>query len=160
MTTILVQMTDKNMQWTEEAVHLAAAMAHNSGETVSLLKLVPAQHLSWLGTTMPDMTETREASERLWSCKAIAEDYGVELCVQPFQYADLIGGLVDAVDEFAARALFVHVPETAIPVWRKFQLWDLRRQLTQRKVALYTLDQPVQAANINLDTSVLTRRVS
>lgn len=144
MSTILIQMADR--QWTEEALHLACAMARSDHSEVMLLNLVPAQHYGWLGTSLGVAGMSSEESSYIWNCKAIAARYGIDLCVQPFQYMTLIGALVDSVDEFDARALFARVPQSAIPLWSRYERWDLRRQMTQRGCALYLLDDPARAS--------------
>ena len=52
--------------------------------------------------------------------------------------------LRDVVDALGTETIFADVPHSAIAAWHKFQVWDLRRQLEQRKCMLYTLDQPMQ----------------
>lgn len=142
MKTLLVQMADR--AWTEAALHVACAMARSSedGGTVVLLRMIETQHYSWLGTEFAYGTDTPEASSTLWAYKAIAEKYGVTLCVEPMQWITFVDAMVQAADALDADAVFARVPESSIPLWQRYQTWDLRRQLQGRKRALYTLDKP------------------
>src|SRR5262249_22085629 len=127
-------------RWTKEALHLACAMAHNTRSNVVLLRLVETQHYSWLGTSYAWESFSAEESAVLWDYKAIAGEYMVDLCIQPMQYVSLNDVVVEASDELESDVVFACIPESAIPMWRKFQVWDLRRQLQQRHRTLYTLD--------------------
>ena len=111
MKTLLVQMADR--QWTEEALHVACAMAHSSNDnagTVILLRMIETQHVSWLGTDFGTASSSPEESNLLWAYKAIAEKYGVDLCVEPMQWVDYVDALVQAADALEANAVFAHVP--------------------------------------------------
>ena len=46
-TTILVITGEPN--WTRRAVHLAAAMAHEAGAALIVVRMVPVAHLEYLG---------------------------------------------------------------------------------------------------------------
>ena len=160
MNTILVQMADR--QWTEEALHLACAMARNSETptTVTMLRLIYAQNYGWLGTSFGSTDWlTKEDSDLLWGCKAIAEHYEIELLVQPMQWMTYVGAIVDASDDLESGAVFACVPQYKLPFWRKFQIWDLRRQLEKRGRTLYTLDQPVQSLILATQVGALRQQV-
>lgn len=144
MKTVIVQMAERD--WTERALHVACAMARSNGAAVVLLRLIEMQHLSWLGTDFGYEPLSPDASSAVWAYKSIASDYGVELRVQSFQYVSFSAALVEAAEDHHALALFADVPRHALAAWRRFQVWSLRRQLQASRCALYTLDQPVQAA--------------
>lgn len=145
MNTLLVQMADR--RWTEEALHVACAMARsangNAG-TVVLLRMIKTEHYAWLGTDYGYELCSPDESNLVWTHKAIAEKYGVELCIEPMQSIDYVDTLVQAADALDADAVFANVPASHIPLWHRFQTWDLRRQLQRNKRALYTLEQPTQ----------------
>ena len=143
MKTILVQMADR--QWTEEALHLACAMARNTESNVTLMRMIHAQHYSWLGTSLGYEMLSSDESDAIWAYKAVAQKYNVELRVQPMQWISYVGAIVDASDQLDAEVVFANVPQRALPLWRRFEIWDLRRQLEQRQRTLYLLDQPVQS---------------
>ncbi len=143
MNLILVQMADR--PWTEEALHLACAMARSTHSQVALLRMLHAQHYGWLGTSLGYEPISAQESETQWLYRKIAHQYGVELCVESMQWMTYVGAMVDASDELDAEVVFASVPATAFPVWRHYLTWDLRRQLKQRNRVLYTLDQPVQS---------------
>ncbi|MBZ0301103.1 MAG: hypothetical protein K8J31_15250 [Anaerolineae bacterium] len=139
MNTIMVQMSDT--QWTMEAMHLASALARSSGGKVILLHLILANNPGLLGWGIP----TPNAAERhhFHECAAVAEDYGVEFCVQPMQFVTLTDALAQAAESLNAAILFAHIPPSRFPIWRQYRLWSLKRQL--HGCQLYTLDehQPV-----------------
>ncbi len=140
MTTFLVHMAKP--QWTEEALHLACAMAHTSDADLVMLELIPVQHYSWLGTSFGFQQEGDKHDE-VKRYRGIAASYDVELSVQPMQYISLIGALVEAVELLEAQALFTHIPTSSLPLWRSLQIWNLHRQLARQGCTLHTLDQPV-----------------
>jgi len=143
MESIIVQMSAP--QWTEQALHLACAMARTTHSEVILLRMMETQHLSWLGTSYGVQTFSPEESARLWDYKAIAERYGVEFSIQPMQCVTYIDALVEARELMNAEAVFAALPKSRIPLWRKFQGWLLKRQLANRHCTLYTLDQPIRS---------------
>lgn len=133
METVMVQMSDE--RWTKEAVHLACALARKLNGRVVLLRLSPAIHpglLGW-GITPPSADEQRRVTEYA----EIAEDYGLEFCVQPMQFVSLDEALAQTVELLQATVLFANIPLSNIPFWRHFRLWNLKRQLGGCR--LYTL---------------------
>lgn len=139
MKTIIVHMSDE--AWTREAMHLASALARNINGKIVLLRLVLANNpglLGW-GVAPPAADEQRQIKDYA----AVAEDYGVEFCVQPMQFIALEGALVQAAEALDAAFLFAHIARSRISVWRRFRLWNLKRQL--HHCCLYTLyeDQPL-----------------
>lgn len=134
MNTIMVQLSDA--QWTREAMHLASALAVNTGSKIMLLQLVEVNHPALLGWEFAPMTQ---AEEQLHECAAIAEDYGVEFSFQLMQYVTLTDALAQAVEAHGASALFAHISESRLPFLRRFDLWNLNRQLGNCR--LYTLDK-------------------
>ena len=136
MKTIMVQMSDK--QWTMEALHLACAMARSIGGQVVLLRLMLANNpglLGWGLITPP----TAEEYTQMGEYAAVAEDYGVECCVQSMQYVSLIDALGQAVEHVNAAVLFASIPQSRFSLFRKFRLWSLKRQLANCR--LFTLDE-------------------
>jgi hypothetical protein len=144
MEAIIVQMADG--QWTEAALHLACAIARTTHSEIVLLRMIETQHLSWLGASVDFDSFSMEDTERLWAYKAIAEKYGVEFSVEPMQWVSYVEAMVEASDQLNAEVVFAHIPESRLPIMRKFQTWELRHELTQRNRTLYTLDQPVKTS--------------
>jgi hypothetical protein len=132
MNTIMVQLSD--VQWTREAMHLASALAVNTGSRVVLLQLIEVNHPALLGW---DLAPGSAKQEQIEDCAAIAEDYGVEFHLQPMQYVTLTDALAQAVETHEASALFANIPEGKLPFWRRVELWNLNRQLGNCQ--LYTL---------------------
>ena len=145
MKTIMVQMADE--QWTMEAMHLACALARNTQSRLVLLYLVMANHPGLLGWGMSP--PTTDEQDRIEVYAEVAEDYGVEFAMQPMQFISLTEALAQAVDLLDARVLFAYISPGRIPLWSRFQLWNLKRQLGT--CHLYTLgeDQPVSMRGID-----------
>jgi hypothetical protein len=134
MNTIVVQLS--NRAWTMEAMHLACALARNIGGEIALLHLAPANNpglLGW-GVTPPTPAEY----EQMKDYASVAEDYGVAFTVQPMQYVSMPDALAQVAEVLNAVALFAHIPASRVAVWRRFQLWNIRRQMHHCR--LYTLD--------------------
>jgi len=140
MTTMMVQIADRT--WTMQAMHLACAMARNTGSSVILLYLMPIKNPGLLGSELGITPPTPAQYADFDEYALIAEDYGVEIGLQPMQYESLCEALAQAVELLKPLALFARVPESIIPLWCRFQLWTLQRQLTAQNCRLYTLDQP------------------
>lgn len=140
MNIIVVEMADR--LWTMQAMHLASAMARNTGGKIVLLHLIrvanPALLHSELGVTPPTQQEYTDIDDYA----SVAEDYGVEITLQPMQYESYVDAVVQSVEHLKASIIFARVPESMIALWRKFQLWNMGRQLAAQKCQLYTLDQP------------------
>ena len=135
MKTIMVQMS--NEQWTMEAMHLASALARSTQGKVVLLHLVLANNAGLLGWGIPEPTD--EEQHFLEEYDTVAEDYGVEFCVQPMQYISLTDALAQAVDSTGASILFANIPDSRIPFWKQFRFWNLKHRL--HNCRLYTLDE-------------------
>src|SRR5262245_49691972 len=104
MYTILVQKADDN--WTMQALHLACAMARNTGAEVALLRLMQVQHLSYLGTPFGNNPPTHQEQNRLKEYALTAEDYGVELTLHSMQCTTLLDAVVEAAEYLDARVVF------------------------------------------------------
>jgi hypothetical protein len=139
MKTIMVQMSDK--QWTMEAMHLASALARNIDGKIILLRMVLANNpglLGW-GIASPSAEEQRQ----LYEYSAIAEDYGVQFCIQPMQYISSTEATTQAVELFKVDVLFANIPRSSIPLWQKFRLWNMKRQLGNCHLYTMTEEQPL-----------------
>lgn len=143
MNRIMVQVADK--KWTTEALHLACAMARNSNMSITLVRFMEVGHPGYLGTDMGYIAPTTQEYKDLQEYTATAEDYGVELDMSSIQCLSPLDVVAQAAEELAAEVVFARVPETSIPYWRKFQLWNLKRELKGQHCQLFTLDQPENA---------------
>jgi hypothetical protein len=131
----MVQMSDE--KWTMEAMHFASALARSINGEIVLLHLMLANNPGLLGWAInpPSARERRQTKEYA----AVAEDYGIEFCVQPMQYISLDAALAQAADRFNVSILFAHIAQRNVPYWRRFRLWNLKRHLGDCR--LYTLDE-------------------
>jgi hypothetical protein len=126
-------------------MHLAAALARNEGGKVALLRLVPVQHLSFLGTPLGDVSPTNQEYEDLKQYTATAEDYGVELTVYTMQCYASLDAVAQAAQAVDAQVVFASVPPSHIPYWQRLRTWQLAHKLNHRQ--LFTLDQPAERHN-------------
>lgn len=137
MTTIMVQLMDH--QKTLEALHFAAALARSRRGKVALVKMVPVQHLGWLGTELGYAHFTDGDHKTLLEYRAVAESYGVAVETRVFQYVSLADAIADAADYVDAQVVFAALPHSVIPFQDRFGIWLLRRRLAQQDRQLYLL---------------------
>ena len=130
-TVIMVQIADNDRAWTLEALHCAAIMARERSAKIVLVKMIPVQHIGWLGTELGYLHLTEHDEQELADYAATLEDYGVDYEVCPFQYATLTDALVQAAEFVGAQTVFATLPASRIPFWQRFQLHDLRHHLAQ-----------------------------
>jgi hypothetical protein len=155
MQKIMVQVADRN--WTLSALHLACALARSMDAEIALVKMVPVQHISWLGTEFGYQNLTVGDHDELIAYQATAEDYGVPLHTEMFQYMTLPDAIADAAEYFGAQVVFATLPKSALPYWRRFQLWNLRRRLARQHRQFYTLDRPRDTSATDWTPSILVR---
>src|SRR5262245_49339568 len=108
MQTIMVQVADLN--WTMAALHLACALARSTEAAITLVKMVPVQHISWLGTEFGYQNLTMREHDELAAYQTTAEDYGVLLNKELFQYMTLPDAIADAAEYCGAQVVFATLP--------------------------------------------------
>jgi hypothetical protein len=128
---IMVQISDR--EWTLEALHCACLLARNTSARIALVKMVPVQHATWLGTNLGYMNLTYQGHAEFVDYQTTIEDYGVEFTPLVFQYITLIEATVQAAEHVNARIVFASIPASIIPWWTKLQRWMLRRQLIHQR---------------------------
>jgi len=128
---IMVQIS--NREWTLEALHCACRQARNTSARIALVKLIPVQHTSWLGTEWGYMNFTHQEQADFADYQATIEDYGLEFTPMPFQYVTLPEAIAEVAESIDAQLVFAQLPESMIPFWTKFQQWMLNRQLAHQK---------------------------
>lgn len=138
MSTIMVQVMDS--QKTLEALHFACALAHGQQTKVVLVKMVPVDHVSWLGTELGEDHFTDEDSQALRTYREVANSYEVEVETQTFQYTTLTPAIVQAADYVGAQIVFAELPPSVLPFWYRFRAWLLRQALAERGGHLYLLE--------------------
>ena len=138
MNLIAVQMADA--RWTLEAMHYASALARRTDGKVLLLHLTPVANPGLLGWGIAAPTEEEE--QLLTGYATVAEDYGVPFCIQPLQYLSPIAAVIQAAAQLQTDALFAHLPESRFHLWRRFQRWNLKRQLGSCRLYLLEDDEP------------------
>jgi sugar phosphate isomerase/epimerase len=137
MSTILVNLADR--RWTLAAVKRACELAAEQGLTVTLLHLIPVQHLSWLGTEFGLRSMTNQEHEIVEECAYIAEDYGVSLVLQPMQYATFAHALVEAAEILNAQMIFATAPQG---LFQPFREWQLKRTLAAHGLPWVSVEPP------------------
>jgi hypothetical protein len=144
MTTIMVQIAEK--RWTSQAVHMASAIARHHGVAIHLVRMIPVQHASWLGTEFGNIRDSsQEYADFMDYCKT-AEDYGVTVCLSQMQYHTLHEAIAEAAEYLNADLVFATLPDMRFRLWRKFLLRRLTRRLEKHQRTLFTLE-PVPGAD-------------
>ncbi len=138
MTTILVQVADA--QWTCQAIQAACDRARQDGSTITLLRLIPVQHLGHLGTAFGNLPPDKQEYELLQQCAGLADAAGVELTVCSMQCVSTLDAVAEAAAHVGAAVVFAQVQDSLIPYWHRVQVWNLKRQLEAQKCQLFMLD--------------------
>jgi hypothetical protein len=152
MATILVQMSDR--MWTKQAMHLACSAARNSGCKVVLLYLMYVKNIGLLGTGLGAEPPALSTYEEIDEYAEIAEDYGVELVLQPMTYESLGNALLQAAESLKAVVCFAQIPSGK---WRwlyRMRRRSLKHQLASINCQLNTLD-PVDQRDESLPEIVM-----
>lgn len=126
--------------WTLAAVHLACAIARRSDLEVVLVKMVPVRNPIDLGTSAGLLDFSTADTHTLEEMVATAEDYGICLPVQLFQYASYWSGVVDAAKQLKATAVIAQNSSSFIPYLRDLRRWWLGRRLEKHHQLFFTLD--------------------
>jgi hypothetical protein len=153
MPTITVVMSEH--QWTLEAMHLACALARNTGADVTLVRLLPVTHASYLGASFAYWEFSPADYEQFNEYRETAEDYGVPISLLVVQYIDFTDAVAQAAEQIESRVVFATLPHSPIPYLRRFRLWHLRRLLQRGKRTLYTLDPDTKTPNWKPSITVL-----
>ncbi|MCB9419396.1 MAG: hypothetical protein H6667_06315 [Ardenticatenaceae bacterium] len=135
---LMIVMDEKS--WTLAALHFACIMARREQLEVLLLKMVPVNHPLLLGTTISLQDFSSNEMIALADMAATAEDYGVCLQVQSFQYVSFWSGIVDAAGQLGATAVIAYIPPSPVPYWQELHRWLLRRLFNRQHKLLITLD--------------------
>jgi hypothetical protein len=138
---IMVQLGEP--QWTSEALHLACTLARANACDLTIVKMVPVGQPGWLGTELGNRNFSAADQELLRECAITAEDYGVQVAVDLYQYLILSDAILDAAEYFDAHLTFATLPRYKLPFWRKFLMWRLHRQFQMRGRVLNTLEEPI-----------------
>jgi hypothetical protein len=125
---IMVQIADR--AWTLNALHRACTLARRTDSEIVLVKMLPVQHMNWLGTEFGNMHFTQQDRADLQDFQATVEDYGVPYSALTFQYFSLAEALSDVADHVTARLVFATLPKSILPFWYQFQLRGLCRRLS------------------------------
>lgn len=135
---LLIIMGDK--AWTFAALHLACAMSRRGDTEVLLLKMIPVRHPALLGTEAGLLDFAAKDTLILDEMVATAEDYGVSVNVQLFQYANYWPGIVDAAAQLGVTAVIAHIPPSSFPYWQEFRQRWLRLRLGRQQQLFFPLD--------------------
>lgn len=123
--------------WTMQALHLAAAMARETGGAIILVEMVAVSRIQSLGAEPGETLLPLARMEALRQYADTVDSYGIPLTVTTFQYTDPIGGLLSACEQANAAAVFAPAPGGTLSFVAAARRWYLRRALRR---PLYTLD--------------------
>src|SRR5689334_9310770 len=105
---IMVQLGEP--QWTSEALHFACTVARANSCGLTVVKLIPVGHPGWLGTELGNQNFTTADRNLLRECAITAEDYGIQVTVDLYQYVILSDAVLDAAEYFDAQLTFATLP--------------------------------------------------
>lgn len=142
MTTIIL-VVDGEPRWTQQAVHLAGAMARESGAEVLILEMVPVARLEYLGAGLREPLLNYATYETLHEHVATIQAYGVAATVSTYEFTDYISGLCSAAEQISPLAVFAPAPRATLRALAALRLWRLRRGVG---CPLYTLGPGEPAA--------------
>ena len=131
---IMVQVA--NHKWNKQALYYACTLARRGVSKIVLVKMIPVQHIAWLGTEFGNLNLTNVDRIELEDCAATVEDYGVEYSTLVFQYATLPDALLDAADYVQANVVFATLPCGLFPWWDRLRSDTLRRQFAKHQRVL------------------------
>jgi hypothetical protein len=133
-TLIMVQIADR--EWTMDALHRACRLGRTMPTHIALVKMIPAQHVSWLGTELGNRSFSEQDQREIINYETTIEDYGIEFSSTVFQYSELDEAILQAADMLNASIVFATLPKGIIPYWRNLQLHRLRRRLWRNQRVL------------------------
>lgn len=143
-TVIMVQIADQ--EWTMDALHRACRLGRTMPTQIALVKMIPAQHVSWLGTELGNRNFSEHDQREIINYEATIEDYGIEYSSTVFQYSELDEAILQAADILNASIVFATLPKSAIPFWRKLQVKSLRRRLWRnQRILVENLTSPAHS---------------
>ena len=122
-TVIMVQIADR--AWTMEALHRACRLGRTMLTHIGLVKMVPVQHIGWLGTELGNQNFSESDQREIINYEATIEDYGIAFSLTISQYSELDKAIVQSADMLNASIVFATLPKTIIPFWRNLQLQHL-----------------------------------
>ena len=131
---IMVQVADH--EWNKRALYYACTLARRGVSKIALVKMIPVQHVGWLGTEFGNLNLTNADRSELEDCEATVEDYGVEYSTLFFQYATLADALMGAAEYMDANVVFAKLPQGLIPWWDRRRGDNLRRKLARQQRVL------------------------
>jgi hypothetical protein len=118
------------------------------------MKMIPVQHLLWLGTGLGNSSFTFEDQRELVDYEDVIEEYGVEFSINFFQYEPLPDAIVQAAEYVHSQIVFAKLPTSILPFWSNYQLRWLRRCLSRQHCEL--CDQPTD----NIDSLFISNPVT
>lgn len=142
--TLMVMMGER--AWTLEALHLACALARHEVGTVTLVRMIPVMHPSYLGTEFACWEPTGQECRDMDEYMQLIAAYGVDSAEMIFQYINLTDALCDAAEQLEASYVFATLPQSRIPYWHRFQTHLLQTRLARQNRTLCTLEPTSDAA--------------
>lgn len=131
--------------WTLEALHLASALARDTGAEICLVKMIPVDHAFQLGAPYAHWRYSAAECETVQDYLQTLEDYGVSFSCYVYQYVTYTDALVDLCEQLRPQVLFAKPHHHLLSLWNRLELWNLRRRLARRGCLLYTLEAPLDA---------------
>ena len=128
--TILIQVADSD--WTERVLERAIPLALCSNAEIVFLVLVPVQHVGWLGTDLGFIDTAGNCANNYIEYAENARKYGISVRILPFQYATLVGAIVEASESVHANTVFATLPAGPISFIDKRRMRWLEHRLSEQ----------------------------
>ena len=151
MTNVILVVTGDH-DWTLQAVHLAAAMARETGAAIALIEMVAVNRVDLLGDSLEESPLPYARLEALGEYAAAIDGYGIAVAVATFAYSDYVGGLLSAAEQNDAQAVFAPAPGGSPAFLAAWRGWYLRRALRRPLYSLAGDAAAWQPRAVGLDT--------
>lgn len=130
--------------WTLQAMHLACAMARDSGGMVYAVKMVRVNNPVLLGDSAGYVNYSTQDRHALQDCEHTAQAYAIPFRPHVCIYANYAAGLATAAEQLDAAVLFVPPSLGRLVLWNRYQRWRLHHIIGRPIYGLATPDdQPV-----------------
>ena len=126
-------------EWTQQALHLSAALAREWRTAVALVRMEPVAHLEYLGAGLRETLLPYEELVQLQAWTDTVAAYGVPVSLRLFEFTDYLGGVLSAAEQLDATAVFAPAPSGRLPGLARLRGWWPRRKTrTKRRTSRAT----------------------
>jgi hypothetical protein len=143
--TVMVQMED--LKWTSAAMREACALAHERGESVALVLLLPKSHVILSNIDVNRYNFSESECDDLRTYWAIAADFDVAVTTHVFEYENFDEAIVRAADAVNADTVFANVPAALVRTLHNRHVSRLEHNLEAHNHHLRAYEVPCVTQN-------------